>query len=93
MVQVSHKLLHKCCLGSFFFRKVLVAEIYSQRIEEDKKRRAPTGPRIPYFGQRRSPASARLEMHGIPIDVKKGMTQAVGRINNMNNKERESTKL
>ena len=59
----------------------------------DKKRRPPTGLRIPYFGQRRSLASARLEMLGSPVDMNKGIMQHMGRLDITNNIERESIKL
>ena len=80
-------------IRSAYFIKLLATRIYSQRAFADKKRKAPTRPMIPYFGQERSRASARLEMFGIPVDILKGMMQDMGRNNNMKNTEKESIKL
>ena len=73
--------------------KLLKARIYSPRTSADQNSKAPKGPKIPHFGQERSRASASLETHGIPVDIRKGMTQDMGRTNIMKNTERESTNL
>ena len=78
-------------LGDLFY--FLSFERYSPRAFADQKRKAPKGPMIPYFGQERSLASARLEIHGIPVAIRKGMAQDRGRTSIMKDTERESIKL
>ena len=67
--------------------------MYSPRTSADQNSKAPKGPKIPHFGQERSRASASLETHGIPVDIRKGIAQDMGRTNIRKDRERESIKL